>query len=100
MDTKTAAVSTVVIDAKTIEAIAYNITAMAQIQPSSMSEFADGTDLATKMATVPRVVAKPQIQPSSMFEFADGADDHPSAARRPGPSSPLVRGRVRRRKLG
>jgi hypothetical protein len=31
MDTKTAAVSTVVIDAKTIEAIAYNITVMAQI---------------------------------------------------------------------
>jgi hypothetical protein len=70
MDTKTAAVSTVVIDAKTIEAIAYNIAATAQIQPSSM------------------------------FEFADGADDHPSAARRPGPSSPSVRGRVQRRKLG
>jgi hypothetical protein len=29
MDTKTAAMSTVVIDAKMIEAIAYNITAMA-----------------------------------------------------------------------
>jgi hypothetical protein len=46
MDTKTATVSTVVINAKTIEAIAYNIavtyniTAMAQIQPS-MSEPAD-----------------------------------------------------------
>jgi hypothetical protein len=100
MDTKTAAVSTVVIDAKTIEAIAYNIAATAQIQPSSMSEFADGADPATKTAAVPRVVAKPQIQPSSMSEFADGADDHPSAARRPGPSSPSVRGRVRRRKLG
>jgi hypothetical protein len=36
-NTKTAAVPTVVIDAKIIEAIAYNITAMAQIQPS-MSE--------------------------------------------------------------
>jgi hypothetical protein len=100
MDTKTAAVSTVVIDAKTIEAIAYNIAATAQIQPSSMSEFADGADPATKTAAVPRVVAKPQIQTSSMSEFADGADDHPSAARRLGPSSPLVRGRVRRRKLG
>jgi hypothetical protein len=44
MDTKTAAVSTVVIDAKTIEAIAYNIAATAQIQPSSMSEFADAVD--------------------------------------------------------
>ena len=69
-NTKTAAVPTVVIDAKMIEAIAYNITATAQIQPSSMSEFADGTD------------------------------DHPSAARRPGPSSPSVRGRVQCRKLG
>jgi hypothetical protein len=36
-DTKTAAVPIVVIDAKTTEAINYNITAMAQIQPS-MSE--------------------------------------------------------------
>jgi hypothetical protein len=39
-DIKTAAVSTVVIDAKTIEAIAYNITVTAQIQPS-MSEPTD-----------------------------------------------------------
>jgi hypothetical protein len=31
MDTKTAALSTVFIDAKTIEAIAYNIAAMVQI---------------------------------------------------------------------
>jgi hypothetical protein len=100
MDTKTAAMSTVVIDAKTIEAIIYNIAATVQIQPSSMSEFADGADPATKTAAMPRVVAKPQIQPSSMFEFADGADDHPSAACRPGPSSPSVRGRVRCRKLG
>jgi hypothetical protein len=100
MDTKMAAVSTVLTDAKTIEAIAYNITAMAQIQPSSISEFADGADPATKTVAVPRVVVKPQIQPSSMSEFADGADDHPSAAHRPGPSSPSVRGRVRRRKLG
>jgi hypothetical protein len=96
MDTKPAAVSTVVIDAKTIEAIAATV----QIQPSSMSEFADGADPATKTAAVPRVVAKPQIQPSSISEFADGADDHPSAARRPGPSNPSVRGRVRRHKLG
>jgi hypothetical protein len=36
-DTKTAAVPIVVIDAKTIEAIAYNIAATAHIQPS-MSE--------------------------------------------------------------
>jgi hypothetical protein len=100
MDTKTAAVSTVLTDAKMIEAIAYNIAATAQIQPSFMSEFADGADPATKTAAVPRVVAKPQIQPSSMSKFADGADDHPSAAHRPGPSSPSVRGRVRRRKLG
>jgi hypothetical protein len=59
MDTKMAAMSTMVIDAKTIEAIAYNIAATAQIQPSSMSEFADGADPATKTAVVPRVVAKP-----------------------------------------
>jgi hypothetical protein len=39
-DTKTAAVSTLIIDAKTIEAIAYNIAVTAQIQPS-MSELAD-----------------------------------------------------------
>jgi hypothetical protein len=95
-DTKTAAVSTVVIDAKTIEVIAYNIAATAQIQPSSDPALMKYT----KTAAVPRVVAKPQIQPSSMFEFTDGADDHPSAARRPGPSSASVRGRVRHRKLG
>jgi hypothetical protein len=47
MDTKTAAVSIVVIDDKTIEAIIHNIAVTAQIQPSSMSEFADGADLAT-----------------------------------------------------
>jgi hypothetical protein len=95
-DTKTVAMSTLVIDAKTIEAIAYNIAAMAQIQPSSDPSLMNYT----KTAAVPRVVVKPQIQPSSIFEFADGADDHPSAARRPGPSSPSVRGRVRHRKLG
>jgi hypothetical protein len=47
MDTKTVAVSTVVIDDKTIEAIIHNIAMMAQIQPSSMSEFVDGADPAT-----------------------------------------------------
>ena len=122
-NTKTAAVPTVVIDAKTIEAIVYNIAATAQIQPS-MSEPADvslplhSSDPLlmkdTKTAAVPRVridaktieaivynrAAKPQIQPSSMSEAADGADDHPSALRRPGPSIPPLRGRVRRRKLG
>jgi hypothetical protein len=108
-DTKTAAMPTVVIDAKIIEAIAYNIAVTVQIQPS-MSEPADVSlplpfsdpllMKYTKMAAVPRLVAKPQIQPSSMSEFADGADDHPSAARRPDPSSPSLRGRVRRRKLG
>jgi hypothetical protein len=35
-NTKTAAVPTVVIDAKIIEAIAYNIAATAQIQPSML----------------------------------------------------------------
>ncbi|KAK1670552.1 hypothetical protein QYE76_058711 [Lolium multiflorum] len=132
-DTKTAAVLTMVIDAKIIEAIAYNIASTEQIQPS-MSEPIDvslpvprvridaktieaiiynraakppiqpSSDPSlmkyTKTAVVPRVVAKPQIQPSSMSEFADGADDHPSAARRPGPSCPSLRGHVRRHKLG
>ena len=69
-DTKTVAVPRVWIDAKTIEAIVYNRA------------------------------AKPQIQPSSMSEAADGVDDHPSTLRRPGPSIPPLRGRVRRRKLG
>jgi hypothetical protein len=94
MDTKTAAVSTVLIDR--LEAIAYNIAATVQIQPS-MSEPADvslplpSSDLLlmdTKTAAVSTVViddktieaiihniaATVQIQPSSMFEFADGAD--------------------------
>jgi hypothetical protein len=74
----------VVIDAKAIKAIGYNIAATAQIQPSSDPSLMKYT----KTAAVPRVVAKPQILPSSMYEFANGADDHPSAARRPDPSSP------------
>jgi hypothetical protein len=126
MDTKSAAVSTVLIDR--LEAIAYNIVAtyniaaMAQIQPS-MSEPADvslpfpSSDLLlmdtktvavltvfiddkTIEAIIHNIAATAQIQPSSMSKFADGADPAPSAARRPGPSSPSVRGRVRRRKLG
>ena len=84
------------IDAKTIEAIVYIRAAEPPIQPSSDPSLMKYT----KMAAVPTVAAKPQIQPSSMSEFADGADEHPSAARRPGPSSPSLRGRVRRRKLG
>jgi hypothetical protein len=54
-DTKTGAGSTLVIDAKTIEAIAYNISVTAQIRPSSDSSLMKYT----KMAAVPRVVAKP-----------------------------------------
>ena len=93
-NTKTVAVPTVLTDAKTIEPIAYNIAATAQIQPS-MSEPADRLE-----AIIHNIAATAQIQPSSMSEFADGADPAPSAARRPGPSSPSVRGRVRRCKLG
>jgi hypothetical protein len=87
-NTKMATVPTVVIDAKIIEAIAYNIIVIAQIQPS-MSEPADvslplpSSDPLlmkdTKTAAVPRVridaktieaivynrAAKPPIQPSS-----------------------------------
>jgi hypothetical protein len=98
-DTKTAAVPRARIDAKMIEAIVYNRAAKPPIQPSSDPSLMKYT----KMAVVPRVVAKPQmaqIQPSSMSEFADGADDHPSAARQLGTSSPSLRDRVRRRKLG
>ncbi|KAK1663460.1 hypothetical protein QYE76_051619 [Lolium multiflorum] len=88
-NTKTAAVPTVVIDAKNIEAIAYNIAATAQIQPS-MSEPADVSLLLpssdpllmknTKTAAVPivlidaknieaiayNIVATAQIQPSML----------------------------------
>jgi hypothetical protein len=95
-DTKTAAVPRVRIDAKTIEAIVYNHAVKLLIQPSSDPSLMKYT----KTVAVPRVVVKPQIQPSSMSEFADGTDDHPSAARHPGPSSPSLRGHVRRRKLG
>jgi hypothetical protein len=95
-DTKTAAVPRVRIDAKMIEAIVYNRAAKPPIQPSSDPSLMKYT----KMAAVPRVVAKPQIHPSSMSKFADGVDDHPLAACRPGPSSPSLHGRVRRRKLG
>jgi hypothetical protein len=95
-DTKMAAVPRVRIDAKMIEAIVYNRAAKPLIQPSSDPSLMKYT----KTAAVPRVVAKPQIQPSSMSEFSDGADDHPSAARRPGPSSPSLRGRVQHRRLG
>jgi hypothetical protein len=69
-NTKTAAMPTVVIDAKIIEAIAYNIAAMAQIQPS-MSEPADVSLLLpssdpllmkdTKTAAVPTVVIDAKI---------------------------------------
>jgi hypothetical protein len=71
-DTKTAGVPRVRIDAKTIEAIVYNRAAKPPIQPSSdpsLMKYA-------KTAAVSRVVAKLQIQPSSMSKFADGADDH------------------------
>jgi hypothetical protein len=87
-DTKTLAMPIVVIDAKIIEAIAYNIVVTAQIQ-HSMSKPADVSLLLpsldpllmkdTKMAAVPRVridaktieaivynrAVKPLIQPSS-----------------------------------
>jgi hypothetical protein len=60
-DTKTVAMSIVVIDAKTIEVITYNIAATTQIQTSSDPSLMKYT----KTAAVPRVVAKPQIQPST-----------------------------------
>jgi hypothetical protein len=97
-NTKTVAVPTVLTDAKTIKAIAYNIAATTQIQPS-MSELADvslplpSSDLLlmdTKMAAVSTVLidrfeaiayniaATAQIQPS-MSEPADVSLPLPSS---------------------
>jgi hypothetical protein len=78
-NTKTAAVPTVLIDAKIIEAIAYNIAAMAQIQPS-MSEPAD-VSLSlpssnpllvkdTKTAAVPTVVIDAKIIEAIAYNIA------------------------------
>jgi hypothetical protein len=57
----------------------------------------------TKTAAVPTVVidaANIEAIAYNIASTADGADYHPSVARRPGPSCPSLRGRVRRRKLG
>jgi hypothetical protein len=98
-DTKTAAVPRVQINAKTIEAIVYNRAAKPLIQPSSDQSLMKYTKTAAvpRVVAKPQMA---QIQPSSMSEFADGADDHPSASRHPGPSSPSLRGHVQHRKLG
>jgi hypothetical protein len=78
MDTKMEAVSTVLTDAKTIEAIAYNIAAMAQIQPS-MSEPADvslpcpSSDLLlmdTKTAAVSTVVINAKMIKAIAYNIA------------------------------
>jgi hypothetical protein len=86
-DTKTAAVPTVVIDAKIIKAIAYNITAMAQIQPS-MSEPADISLLLpssdpllmkdTKTAAVPTVVIDAKIIEAVAYNIAATVQIQPS----------------------
>jgi hypothetical protein len=86
-NTKTAAVPTVVNDAKIIEAIAYNIDAMAQIQPS-MSEPADvslplpSSDLLlmkdTKTAAVLTVVIDAKSIESIAYNIAATAQIQPS----------------------
>jgi hypothetical protein len=78
-NTKTAAMPTVVIDAKIIEAIAYNIARTAQIHPS-MSEPADvslpllSSDPLlmkdTKMAAVPIVVIDAKIIEAIAYNIA------------------------------
>jgi uncharacterized protein (DUF1786 family) len=78
MDTKMAAVSTVVIDAKTTEAIIYNIAATTQIQPS-MSEpadvslplpFSDLLLMDTKMAAVSTVVIDAKTIEAIIYNIA------------------------------
>ncbi|KAM0857360.1 hypothetical protein ACQ4PT_048542 [Festuca glaucescens] len=86
-NTKTAAVPTVVIDAKNIEAIAYNIAATAQIQPS-MSEPADvslplpSSDPLlmknTKTAAVPTVVIDAKNIEAIAYNIAATAQIQPS----------------------
>jgi hypothetical protein len=103
-NTKTAAVPTVVIDAKIIEVIAYNITATAQIQ-HSMSEPADvslplpSSDLLlmkdTKMAAVPTVVIDAKIIEAIAYNIAATTQIQPSMSERadvslPFPSSDLL----------
>jgi hypothetical protein len=85
-NTKTAAVPTVVIDAKIIEAIAYNIAVIAQIQPS-MSEPADvslplpSSDPLlmkdTKMVAVPTVVIDAKIIEAIAYNIAMTAQIQP-----------------------
>jgi hypothetical protein len=97
-DTKTAAVLIVVIDAKTIEAIAYNIAAMAQIQPS-MSEPAvvslplPSSDLLlmkdTKMAVVSTLVIDAKTIEVIAYNIAVMAQIQPSMSEPAGVSLPL-----------
>jgi hypothetical protein len=86
-NTKTAAAPIVVIDAKIIEAIAYNIAATTQIQPS-MSEPADvslplpSSDPLlmkdTKMAAVPTVVIDAKIIEAIAYNIAATVQIQPS----------------------
>jgi hypothetical protein len=80
-NTKTVVVPIVLTDAKTIEAITYNIAAMAQIQPS-MSEPADvslslpSSDLLlmdTKTATVSTVVIDAKMIEAIAYNIATTA---------------------------
>jgi hypothetical protein len=97
-NTKTAAVPTVVIDAKIIEAIAYNIVATAQIQPS-MSE---PTDVSlplpssdpllmkdTKTAAVPTVVIDAKIIEAITYNIATTTQIQPSMSEPADVSLPL-----------
>jgi hypothetical protein len=97
-NTKMAAMPTVVIDAKIIEAIAYNITAMVQIQPS-MSRPADvslplpSSDPLlmkdTKTAAVPTVVIDAKIIEAIAYNIATTVQIQPSISKPANVSLPL-----------
>jgi hypothetical protein len=97
-NTKTAVVPTVVIDAKIIEAIAYNIAATVQIQPS-ISEPADislplpSSDPLlmkdTKTAAMPTVVIDPKIIEAIAYNIAVTAQIQPSMSEPADVSLPL-----------
>jgi alkyl sulfatase BDS1-like metallo-beta-lactamase superfamily hydrolase len=97
-NTKMVAVPTVVINAKIIEAIAYNITVMVQIQPS-MSEPADVSLLLpssdpllmkdTKTAVVPTVVIDAKIIEAITYNIAVMAQIQPSMSEPADVSLPL-----------
>jgi hypothetical protein len=89
-NTKMVAVPTVVIDAKIIEAIAYNISTMAQIQPSMLEPANVSLPLSssdqllmkdTKMAAMPIVVIDAKIIKAITYNIAATAQIEPSMSK-------------------